>query len=72
MPENIDDELIHLTCAHCGKISSISYGHLRRSGNAPCPYCGWLLPVERGEAHDDALRKAQELDGAPDGLGSHE
>ena len=72
MPETLDDELIHLTCARCGKITSLSYLSLKDVRAPLCPYCGEPLPIDQVHAHDDALRKAQELDAAPDALGSHE
>jgi hypothetical protein len=68
----IDDELVHLTCGHCGNISSLSYRTLPDSGGPPCPYCGHTLPVDAQKAHNQALREATELDAGPDALGSQE
>lgn len=72
MPESVDDELIYVTCSHCGKVTALGYGALTQSIPALCPHCSQPFSIDKHRAHEEALRKARELDAGPDALGSQD
>lgn len=72
MAESLDSELIHLTCPHCQKITSLSLASLAGKQELKCPFCGEQMPVDPQAAREDGHRKALELDQAEDSLGSVE
>lgn len=72
MSESLADELLYVTCQHCGKVATFSWGALQKNESPVCPYCGEVMNIDIARTRDEALRKAQELDGSFDALGSHE
>ena len=72
MNESLGDELIHVACESCGKMSSFSLQSIKNHPNPQCPYCGGPITIDLERANEDALREAEQLDHAEDGLGSLE
>lgn len=72
MSESLETELIHLTCANCKQITSLSLASLKEDSRPKCPYCGQIIPVDLNAARQDGHRKALELDQSVDSLGSTE
>ncbi len=72
MSDSLGSELVHVACESCGNITSYSLDSVRDRPHVPCPYCGADIRINLERAKEDALREAEQLDHAEDGLGSLE